>query len=270
MSRSEECVLQLWPKKAPGAQGSDPEDIPTLEVFLPPRERATGAAIIICPGGGYVIHAEHEATPVATWLASNGIASFVLRYRLGPRYHHPIQLKDAQRAIRFVRAHAADWQVDPARVGILGFSAGGHLVSMTATHFDSGNARARDPIERLSSRPDMQLMVYPVITLAPNYSSWWNVLDRDPAIEVVDFFCTERHVTPETPPAFLAHSVNDIGVPVLNSDVYAASLAAAGVPFTYVREDMGDHGYGMHEKWTLPCLQWLRTSGFSSPFVPTG
>src|SRR5260221_7183948 len=156
--------LNLWDGKAPGALGESPEDTPAVQVFLPPTEKATGSSIVVCPGGGYGGRAAHEAGVVGEWLARNGVAGFVLRYRVGPKgYHHPIEMGDASRAVRFVRAHAADWNLDPKRIGILGFSAGGHLASTIATHWDEGKADAADPIDRASSRPDVQILIYPVI-----------------------------------------------------------------------------------------------------------
>src|ERR1044072_1438876 len=143
----------LWPQGAPGALGKEAVDIPTLTPYLAPKEKATGAAIVICPGGGYQHLADHEGRPVPEWLNSIGVTAFVLKYRLGPRYHHPSMFQDAARAIRTVRARAAEWGLDPERVGILGFSAGGHLASTAGTHFDAGKAGATDPVERLSSRP---------------------------------------------------------------------------------------------------------------------
>src|SRR5438552_12245469 len=155
----------LWPNGAPGAVGKESSDIPTLTPYFAPKEKATGAAIIVCPGGGYDHLAAHEGAPVAEWLNSIGITAFVLKYRLGPRYHHPAPLQDAARAIRTIRAHAAEWKIDPERIGILGFSAGGHLAATIATHFDSGKRDASDPVERVSSRPNLAILVYPVITM---------------------------------------------------------------------------------------------------------
>ncbi|HSB27418.1 MAG TPA: alpha/beta hydrolase fold domain-containing protein, partial [Pyrinomonadaceae bacterium] len=157
-------VIKLWPNGAPGALGSDVDDIPTLTPFLP-TGKATGAAVVVCPGGGYTHLADHEGRPVAEWLNSIGITAFVLKYRIGPKYHHPAPLQDAARAIRTVRARASEWHLDPQRVGILGFSAGGHVASTIGTHFDSGNPTADDPIERVSSRPDLLVLIYPVITM---------------------------------------------------------------------------------------------------------
>jgi acetyl esterase/lipase len=136
-----------------------------LTVYPPAPDRANGAAVVVCPGGGYQGLAEHEAEPVADWLTTLGVTALLLRYRLAPHARHPAMLQDAQRALRTVRASAARWQVDPRRIGILGFSAGGHLASTAATHFDPGDPRATDPVEQVSSRPDLAILIYPVITL---------------------------------------------------------------------------------------------------------
>src|SRR6266852_2127085 len=157
--------IVLWPAGAPGAVGQEPADIPTLTPYPALKEKATGAAFIVCPGGGYGHLAEHEGRPVAEWLNTLGITAFVLKYRLGPRYHHPAPLQDAGRAIRTVRARASEWNIDPKRIGILGFSAGGHVASTIGTHFDSGKPDASDPIERVSSRPDLMILIYSVITM---------------------------------------------------------------------------------------------------------
>src|SRR5215208_1239333 len=155
----------LWPQGAPGALGKEPADVPTLTPYPAPKERATGAAIVVCPGGGYQHLADHEGRPVAEWLNSVGVTAFVLKYRLGPRYRHPSMSQDAARAIRLVRARAAEWGLDAGRVGILGFSAGGHLASTAGTHFDAGKPDAADPVERVSSRPSLMILIYPVITM---------------------------------------------------------------------------------------------------------
>src|SRR6266480_1614700 len=151
MVKGAETPIVLWSGGAPGAVGNEPGDIPTLTPYLAPKGKVSGAAIIVCPGGGYTHLADHEGGPVAEWLNSIGITAFVLKYRLGPRYHHPAPLQDAARAIRTIRARAAEWKLDPERVGILGSSAGGHLAATIATHFDSGKTDAGDEIERLSS-----------------------------------------------------------------------------------------------------------------------
>jgi acetyl esterase/lipase len=250
----------LWPAGAPGAKGTEPEDRPAIQPVLPKPDDAIGAAVIVCPGGGYHVLAPHEATPVGEWLASIGIAAFVLRYRLAPKYNHPCQINDVQRAIRTVRAHAAQWKVDPERIGVLGFSAGGHLASSAATHFTAGDPQAKDLVERVSSRPNAQVLVYPVITLGAegHGGSRTGLLGAEPSPELIKLFSNETQVIRETPPAFLVHSTEDTGVPPLNSDLYAASLKAAGVPYEYVRDEMGGHGFGLDENWTTPCGRWLR------------
>jgi acetyl esterase/lipase len=160
-----EFVL-LWPEGAPGALGTEAVDKPKITIYRAPADKATGGAVVVCPGGGYqVVAADHEGKQVAEWLNSLGVSAFVLQYRLGPRYHHPAPLQDAKRAIRLVRSRAKEWGVDPKRVGILGFSAGGHLASTAATHFDDGRPDAADPVERQGSRPDFAVLCYAVISL---------------------------------------------------------------------------------------------------------
>jgi len=175
----------LWPAGAPGAKGNLPEDIPSIQIYLAPADKATGAAILVCPGGGYEHLAPHEGHDVAVWLSSIGVTAVVLKYRLGPRYHYPAQLQDAQRALRTMRGKASGWKIDPQRVGVMGFSAGGHLASTAATHFDDGDPGAADPIERQSCRPDVAILCYPYqhgrhgVGLAPNepeLSTWPNLL----------------------------------------------------------------------------------------------
>src|SRR5512138_1121807 len=167
ISRAEETkTFPLWADGAPGALGTAEKDVPTLTPYLPEPEKGTGAAIVICPGGGYGGLAPHEGEQYARFLNENGIAGFVLKYRLGSGgYRHPIMLQDAARAVRTVRARAAEWKVDPKRIGIMGSSAGGHLASTLLTHFDAGKPDASDPIERQSSRPDAGILCYPVITM---------------------------------------------------------------------------------------------------------
>jgi len=164
-------TLTLWPQGAPEVKGTDPDkDVPTLTVWRPRAEVATDSAVVVCPGGGYGgLAMDHEGRQVARWLNSLGITACVLKYRLGPRYHHPAMIQDAGRAIRTVRANAEKWKIDPHKIAILGFSAGGHLASTVGTHFDAGKPDADDPIERVSSRPDRMILVYPVIALATPY-----------------------------------------------------------------------------------------------------
>src|SRR6266436_5923119 len=225
--------IVLWPGGAPGALGQNPEDVPTITPFIADKKVATGAAVVICPGGGYGHLADHEGRPVAEWLNTLGISAFVLKYRLGPRYHHPAPLEDAARAIRTVRARATEWHIDPKRIGILGFSAGGHVASTIGTHFELGKPDASDPIERVSSRPDLMILIYPVITMREftHAGSKRMLLGENPPTDLVALLSNEEQVTRETPPAFLVHTANDPTVAVENSLRFAEALKKAGVLF---------------------------------------
>jgi acetyl esterase/lipase len=271
--------IVLWPQGAPGALGKEPEDVPTLTPYLAPKEKATGAAVVICPGGGYGhLSLEYEGREVAEWLNTVGVAAFVLKYRLGPRYHHPVMLQDAQRAIRTVRARAAEWGLDRARVGILGFSAGGHLASTAGTHFDAGRPDAADPIERVSSRPDVMILIYPVITMREktHAGSKKNLLGDNPSPELVALLSNEEQVTKESPPAFLVHTMTDTAVPVENTLMFVSALRRAGVPFELHLYERGPHGFGLGtardgkpadpilSTWPARCADWLRLHGFAA------
>ena len=264
--------IVLWPGGAPGAKGNEPLDIPTLTPYLPSKEKATGAAIIVCPGGGYTHLADHEGGPVAEWLNSIGVAAFVLKYRLGPRYQHPAPLLDAARAIRLVRTRAGEWALDPDRVGILGFSAGGHVASTAGTHFDSGKLGAPDPIERVSSKPNLMILIYPVITMREktHAGSKKNLLGDNPSPELVTLLSNDEQVTKETPPTFLVHTTTDPAVPVENSISFATALRKAGVPFELHLYERGPHGFGLGGKdpilatWPDRCADWLRVHGFAA------
>jgi acetyl esterase/lipase len=269
-----EEFLNLWPAKAPYAKGDSPEDTPAVQVFLPQSHSAkpSGASIVVCPGGGYGMRAPHEGPDVGKWLAKNGVTAFVLRYRLGSKgYHHPVEMTDASRAVRVVRHHAKGWNLDPNRIGILGFSAGGHLASTVATHFDEGDKSSPDPVDLESSRPDLQILIYPVITMAPNKKtsgghdgSRKNLFGPDKASDaaLIELLSNEKHVTAKTPPAFLVHTTEDTAVPVSNSDDYAAALKKHNVEVEYVRTEKGKHGFGLQEFWTKACVEWLRKQKF--------
>jgi acetyl esterase/lipase len=257
----------LWPDGAPGALGNEDKDIPSLTVYLPAAEKATGAAMVICPGGGYGMLAQHEGKDYALWLNEHGVAGFVLKYRLGSGgYRHPIMLNDAARAVRLVRAQASEWKIDPTKVGIMGSSAGGHLASTLLTHFDSGEADASDPIERQSSRPDLGILCYPVITLGEktHQGSKNNLLGPNPSSELVKLLSNELQVSSNTPPTFLWHTVEDRGVPADNSLLFAMALQKAGVAYDLHVYEKGRHGIGLAggHPWTKDCLFWLQSRGF--------
>lgn len=267
-----EPPIELWPQGAPGALGKEPADIPTLTPYLPPPEKATGAAFVICPGGGYGHLADHEGRPVAEWLNALGVTAFVLKYRLGPRYHHPAPMQDAARALRTVRARAGEWKIQPERIGILGFSAGGHLASTAGTHFDAGQPGAADPVERVSSQPNLMILIYPVITMRGqgHSGSRRNLLGPEPKSELVALLSNDEQVTKETPPTFLIHTVADTGVPVENSLMFAAALRKAGVPYEMHIYERGAHGFGLGTKdpilasWPRRAADWLRLHGFAA------
>src|SRR5713226_4744488 len=199
-----ETVL-LWPDGAPGAVGREPEDKPKLTLYPVPAARANGAAVVVCPGGGYrTLASDHEGKDVAEWLNTLGVSAFVLQYRVGPRYHHPAPLQDAQRAIRLLRARAKDFGIDAGPLGILGFSAGGHLAATTGTHFDAGRPDAPDPIDRMGSRPDFKVLAYPVMSMSAAYAhrcSVRNLLGDTPDPALAEDLSNERRVTAQTPPA---------------------------------------------------------------------
>jgi acetyl esterase/lipase len=264
--------ILLWPNGAPGALGERPEDKPSVTPYLSTGVKPTGAAIIVCPGGGYAHLANHEGGPIAVWLNSLGIKAFVLKYRLGSSgYHHPAMLLDVQRAVRYVRAHASDLGIDPNRIGILGFSAGGHVASSAGTHFDLGSPSSHDLVERVSSRPNVMVLVYPVITMGKlgHAGSRDNLLGKGPSAEMLELLSNEKQVTKETPPTFLVHTENDSTVPVENSLLFAESLRKAGVGFElHIFEKGPKHGFGMGAAdsvvsiWPKLCEQWLRQHGF--------
>jgi acetyl esterase/lipase len=261
----------LWPAGAPGALGNEAVDKPKITVYLAPADRATGAAVVVCPGGGYrVVAADHEGKQIAEWLNSLGVSAFVLQYRLGERYHHPVPLQDAQRAIRMVRSRATQWRIDPMRIGILGFSAGGHLASTAATHFDDGQPDATDPIDRESSRPDFAVLCYAVISLedpVAHAGSRQNLLGDPPDPALVALLSNEKQVTPRTPPTFLWHTADDAAVPVENSLQFFEALHKAGVPGELHVFPHGRHGLGLApgdpsvSQWPRLCAVWMQGLG---------
>ena len=258
----------LWPDATPFGPSVVP---PTLTRYDPAPGQAVGASIVVCPGGGYTGHADHEGTPVAEWLTTLGITAFVLHYRLGPHSRHPDMLRDAARAVQTVRASEG---LDAGRVGILGFSAGGHLASTLATHFEAGDPDAADPLNRLSSRPDLAILLYPVITLELPVGHVWSrtqLLGEDAPEDLIASLSNHKHVTPDTPPTFLLHTAEDEGVPPENSLLFALALARSRVPFELHVYERGAHGIGLGgddpvlSTWPARCADWLRGRGFRTP-----
>ena len=265
--------IPLWPGGAPGALGTNAADIPTLTPYLPDPTNSTGAAMVICPGGGYSHLAPHEGNDYALWLNQHGVTCLVLKYRLGSRgYRHPAMLNDVTRALRMVRANAADWKIDPHRIGIMGSSAGGHLAATLLTRFDSGNPNADDAIERQSSRPDLGILCYPVITMGTyaHKGSKDNLLGKHPSHKLVKLLSNELQVKTNTPPCFIWCTYEDRTVPMENSLMFAEALRKNHVPFDLHIYQKGAHGMGLKDKppfahphpWAGDCLFWLKAQGW--------
>ena len=275
LSRAEmQAPVALWPEGAPGALGTNADDIPTLTAYLPDAANATGAAMVICPGGGYGALAAHEGNDYALWLNQHGVTCFVLKYRLGSHgYRHPAMLHDAARAVRLVRARAADWKLDPHRIGIMGSSAGGHLAATLLTHFDAGDTNATDEVERQSSRPDLGVLCYAVISLGEftHQGSKQNLLGKNPSPELVQLLSNELQVTRKTPPCFLWTTFEDNAVPMENTMLFATALRKNNVPFALHVYQKGGHGMGLKDKppfhnphpWANDCVFWLTEAGFA-------
>lgn len=268
---SEPQTFSLWEHGAPGAQGSAPEDVPTITAFVPMDPTRSGTAVLIAPGGSYhMLASNHEGRQVANWFNAMNVTAFVLKYRLGPKYHNPIELQDAQRAMRWVRAHAAQYGYDPNRVGMMGFSAGGHLTSTVGTHFDDGNPAASDPIDRVSCKPNFLILGYPVITMLPPYAhegSVTNLLGDNSSTEQRKQMSSELHVTAQTPPTFLLSTTGDGLVPVENTVMFYMALRKAGVPAEMHVFEKGPHGVGLDLAdpvlgvWPTLLSNWLRERG---------
>ena len=268
-------TVLLWPNGAPGALGNEDSDKPALTIFLPVKNQANDTGVIVCPGGSYAaLASNHEGRQVANWLNSLGVAAFVLKYRLGPRYHHPIELGDAQRAIRLVRAHAAEYGIATDRVGIMGFSAGGHLAATIGTHFDDGSTTDSDPVQRQGSRPDFLVLGYPVIsftTLYTHQGSLHNLLGDSPDPKLMQSLSEELQVTAQTPPTFLFHTTEDKTVPVENSVLFYLALRKAGVAAEMHIFERGPHGVGLALRdpalamWPELLANWFRLHGLLAP-----
>jgi acetyl esterase/lipase len=261
----------LWPDGAPNAIGKEDVDIPTLTPYWPDQQAATGTAVVVCPGGSYThLAMDHEGQQVALWLNKLGVPAFVLKYRLGPRYHHPTMMWDVQRAIRYVRAHAADFQLQADHIGVMGFSAGGHLAATAGTHFDTARADAPDPIDRADDRPDFMILGYPVMSMIEPFThkgSRDNLLGPTPDPKLLELMSNERQVTNRTPPTFIFHTDDDKTVPIENSVVFFLALKKAGVPAEMHIYQHGKHGVGLApddpvlSTWPPRLADWLRVRG---------
>ena len=264
--------MLLWPSGAPGARGDEDIDKPTVTVFLPVVPNATKTGVVVAPGGSYThLAMEKEGFAFARWLNERGVAAFVLQYRLGPKYHHPVELEDAQRAIRMVRSHATEWGVAMDHVGMWGSSAGGHLAATAGTKFDSGNADASDVVEQQSSRPDFLILSYPVITFHEpdlHRGSLKNLLGDTPDPKLQDLLSAEMQVTQHTPPTFLFTTTDDKTVPVMNSVMFYSALVKAGVPVEMHIFQHGAHGAGLAPAnpqlmvWPDLLAKWMRERGY--------
>ncbi len=264
-----EAVL-LWPHGALGAVGDEDADRPSIRIYE--ADEPNGCGVLICPGGGYGgLAFDHEGHQIAKWFNTIGVTGVVLKYRLGRRYQHPAPLNDVQRAIRYVRTHAKELQVAPNRIGVMGFSAGGHLASTASTHFDDGDPDASDPIDRASSRPDFTVLGYPVISFKEPFThtgSRRNLLGDDPDPKLVASLSNETQVNEQTPPAFLFHTSEDKAVPPQNSLAYYAACIKHGVPAELHIYQNGPHGVGLGIAdpvlftWKERLADWLQTNSF--------
>ncbi|HEY0256463.1 MAG TPA: alpha/beta hydrolase [Candidatus Methylacidiphilales bacterium] len=269
-----ETSINLWNGSPPHSLGTAEKDVPFLVPHVPASVAGPMSAVIICPGGGYrALMMDHEGNNVGDYFRQRGVAAFVLRYRLpSDGYRHPVPMLDGQRAIRLVRSRATLWNIDPARIGVMGFSAGGHLAATLATHFDEGDPHSSDPVDPVSSRPDFAALVYAVISLKKemgNRGSKEYLLgpNADPAL--VAELCAEDQVNKLTPPTYLLHAVDDDKVPIENSRAMYAALKQVGVRAALKELSQGSHGFGYGLSpgnspagWLDELFDWLRSEGF--------
>ena len=260
--------IPLWESDVPGYETVSSPHLPVLVPYLL-QDQKSHSCVIIFPGGGYQTKAPHEAGPVAQWLNRIGLSAFVLDYRVHP-YHHPYPMLDGQRAVKLVRSKASTFNIKPDQIGILGFSAGGHLASTVATHLDNLEIHAYDSIDSDSSRPDALILCYPVITFLTHrhIGSMETLLGENPPNHVKNYLSNELHVNQDTPQTFLFHTANDASVPVENSLLFAQALSAHGIPFELHVFPYGNHGVGLAEAdpslgiWTDLCEKWFIKIGF--------
>lgn len=264
----------LWPEGAPGALGDTDEDKPSITAYIP--EHPNGASMLIVPGGGYHILVDYEGRDFALFLNKYGITGFVLKHRLGKRggdftkgYRYPIMMDDAARALRLIRTRSAEWGLDPARIGMMGCSSGGHLTSTMMTHFDYGNPESADPVDRSSSRPDIAVLCYPVVKIDQQQWTMKMLLGDRPAPELIDELCAEKNVRPDSPPCFMLHTFED-GISATHSVDLAAALHAKGVPYELHVFEKGKHGLSLCDKppftdphpWAKDLIFWLEIRNF--------
>jgi acetyl esterase/lipase len=264
----------LWPNGAPGAKGNDANDKPTMTIYLPAKEKAAGSAVVIFPGGGYThVAIDHEGHQVARWLNDLGIAAFVVDYRhRGKGYGHPAPIQDAQRAIRTVRSRSAEFGIEPNKIGIIGFSAGGHLASTAGTHFNEKFYEPVDANDIASARPDFMILIYPVISLGPFAHSGSRIalFGSSASKEMIEKFSNEKQVDSNTPPTFLVHATDDKTVPAENSISFYEACKKAHVPVEMHIWQKGEHGFGLGKpgtpvsRWPVICADWMNSMGLCS------
>ena len=285
LSHADSTVISLWPEGVPGARAIGPEQLgeggrishvsePTLTVFGPAVDRPNGTAVILCPGGGYgIVSFDREGVQFAHWLSSLGVTSFVLKYRM-KEFGHPAPLQDVLRAVRLVRSRAAEFKVNPARIGVMGSSAGGHLAASAGTLFDHPDGKTGAALDATSARPDFLILMYPVITMddpAAHAGSRKALLGAKPAPELLQLMSVEKQVTAATPPTLLIHTQEDKTVPVENSILFFQALTRAKVPAEMYLFEQGSHGMGMKDgfgtasEWPKYAAAWLRERGLLSP-----
>ena len=256
-------TIPLYSNLSDLVRSDAPEHIPTLDIYTPFGKSFNDTAVVILPGGGYGVLSDHESEGFAGVFQLWGFKTFVCNYRLGPNgYRHPVMLHDAARAVRLVRARASEWEINPDKIVLVGASAGGHLAATLLTNWDNGQPNHPDPVERVSSRPNLGVLCYPVITMGEATNGWTrdNLLGQNPSPQLIAELSTERHVTANTPPCFVWHTHADPVVPVANPLLFVNALHRAGVPFEFHVYQDGQHGLGMLDgvPWVDDCMRWLK------------